>query len=255
MVLFNKVGQITLSNFHSLGKFFLFLANSTSAIIRPPYRPRLFIGFLDTIGFGSMLIVVLTSAAIGLVMGVQGYLILQAFGITYITGGMVAVSMTRELAPILAGLMVTARAGSAMAAEISSMKVGEQVDALRAMAVSPYSYIIAPRILATTVVMPVLMSIGLVVSLLSSYLLVVVILGVNDYMYRQYVDLLLSFSDYVKGMIKAAVFGFILSSISCYQGYYSRADATGVGIATTNAVIWSSVMILLSDSVLTLILF
>lgn len=252
---FELLGMLIVRSISSLGRAAMLLYEATYLMFLPPYRIRLLFEQLDFIGLKSVPVIVLTGIAIGVVLAIQGYIALSRFGATYVTGGFIAVSMTRELGPVLTGLMVSARASSSMAAQIASMKVTEQIDALQSFAIEPVQYVVVPRIIAGVLVMPVLDTLAILCSIGSGYVFSVYILGVNVYMYQYFNDLMLIFNDYVSGIVKSMCFGFILSFVACYKGYFADNSASGVGKATTEAVVVSAVLILTSDSLLTSLLF
>ena len=163
--------------------------------------------------------------------------------------------MTRELGPVLTSLMVTGRAGSAMAAEIGTMRVTEQIDALTVMALNPIKYLVAPRVVASFLMLPILTVISDFLGIIGGYIVGVKMLGINEGAFMNRIDKSVELADIYNGLVKAAVFGLILSVISCYKGYNTRGGAEGVGRATTEAVVLSSVTILISDYVLTSLMF
>jgi phospholipid/cholesterol/gamma-HCH transport system permease protein len=213
-----------------------------------PVRARLTVGQCEFIGLQSLPIIVLASAFTGAVFALQTYRALVLFRAQSMVGGLVGVALTRELGPTLTGLLVTGRAGSAMAAELGSMRVSEQIDALDAMAVDPINYLVKPRILASTLMMPLLTIVFDTVGILGSYFIGIYILHMSEpeFMVRlkDWVDF---GEDIMTGIIKATVFGFIMGTVSCYKGFYTSGGAKGVGQATTSAVVVSSVAILISN--------
>ena len=167
----------------------------------------------------------------------------------------VELTVTRELAPVLAGLMVAGRIGAAMAAELGTMRVTEQIDAFYTLSTNPYKYLIAPRVWASVLMLPVLVFIGDIIGIYGGYLVSVYKLGFNPTTYIRNTWEYLGYMDIVSGMVKAAVFGAIISMLSCYNGYYSKGGAQGVGAATTNAVVSSSILILIANYMLTELFF
>jgi len=163
--------------------------------------------------------------------------------------------MTRELGPVLTSLMVTGRAGSAMTAELATMRVTEQIDALRVMALSPIQYLVAPRMIASFIMLPVLTCISNFVGIVGGYIVGVKLLGINEGSFLSRIEKVLEFQDISNGLIKAAVFGVIMSVICCFKGFYTQGGAAGVGRATTEAVVASSLSILVADYVLTSLMF
>ncbi len=217
----------------------------------PPYRWKLLFKQMEFIGNKSLGIVVLSGLFTGMVLTFQSYRSLREFGSESIVGGLVAVSMVRELGPVLSALMVNARAGSAIAAEVASMRVTEQIDALLAMAVNPIQYLITPRVLAGLIMMPMLTVIADLTGLMGSYLVGVLLLKVDPGIFVTKIRDFLSFSDILQGSFKAAVFGITLTQVGCFNGYHTHGGAEGVGRATTKAVVVSSVLILMFDYLIT----
>lgn len=222
---------------------------------RRPFRWRLFLQALEFVGAGSLFIVVLTGAFTGMVMAVQSMYAFRMFGAESLVGTTVAYSLARELSPVLTGLMVTGRVGSAIATEIGTMGVTEQIDALRTMAVNPVQYLVTPRIVAALIMMPLLSIISTVVGVGGSWVIAVGVLGLDQGVFFDRIFGVLEPWDVWSGVIKAAVFGVAIATVSCYKGYYASGGARGVGMATTQAVVVSSVAILTLDYFLTVMMF
>ncbi len=220
----------------------------------PPYRPRLLFRQMDFVGVGSFVIIAITGFFTGAVFTLQSNLAFRMFGAEGFTGATVALSLTRELSPVLAALMVTGRAGSAMAAEIGTMRVTEQIDALEVMAVNPVRYLVSPRLLAGALMLPCLCMTYNVIGMLGSWLVGVRFLGIDDSVFWTRVFLYVDPSDIINGLIKAGCFGVILSVVGCYRGFHASGGAEGVGRATTQAVVIASVTILISDYFITSLL-
>ncbi|HSN99913.1 MAG TPA: ABC transporter permease [Candidatus Nanopelagicales bacterium] len=220
-------------------------------LVRPPFRPGQFLAAMDFMGVQSIFIVGLTGTFSGMVVTLQTSYALRAFSAEGRVGGIVAVSLLRELAPVFSAIMVTARAGSAMAAELGNMRVTEQIDAIATMGVSPVQYLLSPRLLASVVMLPLLCVLYSSVGMAGSYLVGVIWLGGDPGVFFQSVRDLAVPKDLVMGLIKAAVFGFILSSVSCRHGFFASGGARGVGLATTRAVVESSVSVLIANYILT----
>ena len=231
-----------------LGKSLLFLP-------RRPYRWRYFFRQLEFIGVNSLFIVMLTGLFTGMVLALQGYYGLRKFGGESMLGAGVALSMTRELGPVLTAVMVAARAGSAMAAELGTMKVTEQLDALSAMAVHPLHYLALPRLLAGLIMVPLLTIVGVFIGIVGGYFVGVVLLGINSGTYIQKMLNIVTGEDLYNGLIKSVIFGLILAVISCYEGLQATGGAEGVGLVTTRAVVFSAISILIFDYILTAMLF
>jgi phospholipid/cholesterol/gamma-HCH transport system permease protein len=223
-------------------------------MIRPPYRIGQLLAAMEFIGVGSVFIVALTGVFSGMVLALQTTYSLRAFGAEGVVGQVVAVSLTREIAPVFAALMVAARAGSAMAAELGNMRITEQIDALVTMAVSPVQYLLSPRLLAAVLTVPLLCVLYTCVGMAGAWLVAVRWLGVDPGVFVSNIERHLLPSDYFMGLIKSAVFGFLISAISCTRGFQASGGARGVGQATTQAVVHSAVSILIANYVLTSLL-
>jgi phospholipid/cholesterol/gamma-HCH transport system permease protein len=220
-------------------------------MIRPPYRPGLLINAMDFIGVGSIFIVALTGIFSGMVLALQTTHSLRQFGAEGIVGSLVAISLTREIAPVFTALMVTARAGSSMAAELGNMRVTEQIDALVTMGVSPVQYLLSPRLLAAVLMMPLLCVLYSCVGMVGAWVVAVQWLGVDPGVFISNIEKYLVPSDFWMGQIKALVFGFLVCAIACAQGFNASGGAKGVGEATTRAVVQSAVAILIANYLLT----
>ncbi|HEY4229180.1 MAG TPA: ABC transporter permease, partial [Thermoanaerobaculia bacterium] len=207
------------------------------------------------VGVDSIPVVFLTMLFTGMVLSLQAYNGFARFNATSLVGSVVTLSLMRELSPVLSALMVTGRVGSSMAAEIGSMRVTEQIDALEALATEPVQYLFVPRVFASVLMMPLLVVIGDVVGMIGGYFVAVNLLGTNSVTYYEsqfnYVDMV----DFTSGIIKAAVFGLIFSVVACVRGYFTVGGAEGVGRSTTRAVVIASLTILLVDFFLTRLLF
>ena len=223
-------------------------------LVPPPYRFMQFVNAMDFIGVGSLFIVSLTGMFSGMVLALQTTHSLRQFGGEGIVGSLVAISLTREIAPVFAGLMVTARAGSAMAAELGNMRVTEQIDALLTMGVNPAQYLLSPRLFAATVMLPLLCVLYTCVGMGGAYLVAVSWLGVDPGTFVANIEKYVVPKDFWMGEIKAAAFGFLISAISCAQGFRAAGGAKGVGEATTRAVVQSAVAILVANYLITNIL-
>jgi len=251
----STVGRVTGRFVQELGGMALLLGQSLLYLPRRPYRWRHFCRQLEFIGVKSLFIVMLTGLFTGMVLALQAYYGLRKFGGESMLGAGVALSMTRELGPVLTSLMVAARAGSAMAAELGTMKVTEQVDALLAMAVHPVHYLALPRILASTIMVPLLTVISVFIGIVGGYFVGVILLGVNPGTYMQKMLEVVTGDDLYNGLFKSVVFGLLLAVISCYQGLQASGGAEGVGLVTTRAVVLSAIAILIFDYILTAMLF
>lgn len=224
-------------------------------IFRPPWEGKEILKQMEEIGIRSFPVVIITAAFTGMVLALQSFTGFKRFGAETMVGTVVALSMTRELGPVLTGLMVSGRVGSAMAAELGTMRVTEQIDALYTLATNPIKYLIVPRFLATLIMLPILVIFADVIGILGGYLVSVRILGTNPTLYLRRTWNFLELNDLYSGIIKAIFFGMILATISCYQGFSTQGGAEGVGRATTKAVVLSSLTILISNYFITVFLF
>jgi phospholipid/cholesterol/gamma-HCH transport system permease protein len=236
-----------------MGRMGLFSLLLTWAF-RPPFRLNRVIQQVNFIGVKSLFVIALTASFTGMVLGLQGYYTLQKFGSEGLLGSAVALSLIRELGPVLAALMVTGRAGSAIAAEIGIMKITEQIDALEVMAINPMKYLIAPKILAGLIAIPLLTAMFDVIGIYGGYLVGVKLLGVSAGSFFSEMETSVVFRDVSSGVIKSFCFGVLLTWVCCYKGYYAGHGAEGVSKATTEAVVLASVLILVADYFLTSIL-
>jgi phospholipid/cholesterol/gamma-HCH transport system permease protein len=223
-------------------------------LLRPPWRLRQMLSAMDFIGVQSVFIVGLTGTFSGMVVALQTTYALRAFSAEGRVGGIVAVSLTREVAPVFAAIMVTARAGSAIAAELGNMRVTEQIDAITTMGVSPIQYLLSPKLLASVVMVPLLCVLYMSVGMAGAYVVNVVWLGGDPGVFAQSVKDLAVTDDLFMGVVKAAVFGFLISAISCRHGFFAKGGAKGVGLATTRAVVETCVIILIVNYMLTQLL-
>ncbi len=233
----------------------MLLLNLVRWLPRRPWRLRNLLRQMEVVGVNSTFVVLLTGLFTGMVLALQSYNGFARFGAESLVGTVVALSVLRELGPVLAGLMVTARAGSLMAAELGTMRVTEQIDAMYTMAVNPIHYLLVPRVVATILTLPMLVVLSDFIGILGGYLVAVKLLGINSTLYINKTIQFVAFSDMANGLIKSAVFGLVLSVVSCSFGMRARGGAAGVGRATTQAVVYSSVLILVADYILTSLLF
>jgi phospholipid/cholesterol/gamma-HCH transport system permease protein len=248
------LGASILDGIVALGNFLIFLASSVFYAFVPPYKPRLAIRQVRIIGADSLFLVVLIATFTGMVLGLQGYNTLRRFGSEGALGTVVALVLVRELGPVLAALMIAARAGSAMAAELGSMQSTEQIDALTVMAINPVQYLVSPRMLAGIVSFPILTTIFDVIGIWGGYAVGVGLMGAPSGAYFNGIASNMAGHDIATGLYKSLVFGVIVMWVCCYKGYHAERMATGVSRATTEAVVLSSVLILAADYILTAIL-
>jgi phospholipid/cholesterol/gamma-HCH transport system permease protein len=245
-----KIGGQTMNFLEGWGRAWIFIFRTLGAMVTPPFRFRLFLVQLFQIGVNSSIVICLIAAFTGAVLAVQGEYTLSKFGATAYTGSAIALSLIRELGPVLTALMVIGRAGSAITAEIGIMRITEQIDALLSMAVDPIRYLMVPRVLAGIIIMPLLTAIFIVVGIGGGYVVGVYLLHISPGVMISSV----STSDVYSGLLKAVAFGFIFGWVSCYKGYTCGFGAVGVNRATTSSVVTASVAVLVTDYFLTSIL-
>ncbi len=253
--LLETLGNLTLAVFEDIGRFFRILGLTARWTFRRPFDGREWLRQMVRVGVDSIPVVALTALFTGMVMALQTYRGFERFNATGYVGSIVAISLTRELAPVLSALMIAGRVGSSMAAELGSMRVTEQIDALDAMATEPVQYLVVPRVAAGTLMLPPLVSLANGVGVFGGYLVAVKLLGANPVVYVERTFQYLQMNDVSSGLIKSAVFGLILTVTGCAKGFYTTGGAEGVGRSTTAAVVMASLTILLSDFFLTKILF
>jgi phospholipid/cholesterol/gamma-HCH transport system permease protein len=231
----------------AFGRHMQLLGESFAWLFRRPFRPKLFFEQMEFVGVGSLPIIMLVGLFTGAVSAVQSILALARFQQERWVGVAVGLSLARELAPVFTSLMITARAGSAMATELGSMRITEQIDALNTFAVNPVQYLVTPRVVASILMMPVMTMVFNVVGLIGGYIVAILVYDIDfgqaAELYRYNADP----SDYVQGLIKAVIFGVAMAITACYQGFNVRGGAKEVGLATTRAVVASSVATLVLD--------
>ena len=255
MKLLELIGRALLRVLEELGRFFQMLGSAASWLIRPPYDVAELFRQMVRVGVDSIPVVFLTTLFTGMVLALQTFNGFKRFHAESLVGSVVALSLTRELAPVLTALMVTGRVGSAMAAELGTMRVTEQIDALTALGTEPVQYLVVPRVTASVLMLPLLVILGDFVGMYGGYLVAVQLLGANPITYIDNSFQFLEISDVTSGIIKAAVFGLIFSLLACVRGYYTEGGAEGVGRATTRAVVSGSLSVLFADFFLTKLLF
>ena len=253
--LFHLIGSLSIEFIEESGKIMMLLCNATLLIFRRPFNLRDIFKQMEEVGVKSIPVVIITGAFTGAVLALQSYTGFKRFNAEAFVGTVVALSMTRELGPVLTGLMVSGRVGSAMAAELGTMQVTEQIDALYTLAVNPIKYLIVPRLLAALIMMPVLVIFADLIGITGGYIVSVKILGSNPHIYMERTWNFLEFNDIYSGLLKACVFGIIIATISCQQGFYTQGGAEGVGRATTKAVVLSCLLILIFNYIITALLF
>ncbi len=255
MNILQPIGRVFLGFLGTTGRLTLFTLAGVMHCFRPPFYFRIIGRAMVEIGYYSLPVVGLTAIFAGMVLALQSYTGFARFSAEGAIANVVVLSITRELGPVLAGLMVAGRIGAAMAAEIGTMRVTEQIDALTTLSTNPMKYLVAPRLIAGITMMPLLVLVADIIGVFGGYMVATVKLGFNPANYIQNTWNFLEFHDVFSGLVKAAVFGFLVTLMGCYHGYHSKGGAQGVGQATTNAVVSASILILSFDYILTEIFF
>ncbi|NQW08586.1 MAG: ABC transporter permease [Alphaproteobacteria bacterium] len=250
-----RIGAAFLAFLSAIGRIGMFTATAVSHCVRPPFYANLLLRQFLEIGYYSLPVVGLTTLFTGMVLALQSYTGFSRFSAEGAVATVVVLSMTRELAPVLAGLMVAGRVGAAIAAEIGTMRVTEQIDALTTLSTNPFKYLIVPRLLGATISLPLLVLIGDIIGVFGGYLVGVYKLDFNQGAYIHSTIQYLERMDVISGLVKAAVFGFFVALMGCFHGFHSRGGAQGVGAATTNAVVSASILILIANYTITELFF
>ena len=237
------------------GSVAIFAITGLSHLVRPPFYGRMFWRAFVEFAYFSLPVVALTAIFSGMVIALQSYTGFSRFNAESAVASIVVLSVVRELGPVLAGLMVAGRVGAAMAAELGTMRVTDQIDALTTLSTDPMKYLVAPRLLAGTLALPLLVVIADILGVLGGYIVAVLKLGLGSRAYVHSTFDFMTTQDVVSGLAKAAVFGFLIALMGCYNGYRSRGGAQGVGAATTAAVVTASILILAGDYVLSELFF
>jgi phospholipid/cholesterol/gamma-HCH transport system permease protein len=245
------IGRAVISACTETGKLALFAGSGLSHIVRPPFYGRLFVAALLDIGFFSLPVVALTAVFTGMVLALQSYTGFARFSAQGAVANLVVLSVTRELGPVIASLMVAGRVGASIAAEIGTMRVTDQIDALTTLSTNPMKYLVTPRLVAGIIALPLLVLVADILGVMGGFIVSTLKLGFNVSAYLTNTINFLQTEDVVSGLAKAGVFGFLIALMGCYQGYNSKGGAQGVGAATTAAVVSASILILAFDYVLT----
>jgi phospholipid/cholesterol/gamma-HCH transport system permease protein len=244
---FEAIGRRTIDVLEALGRFGSFFGVAVALLFTPPFKWRAFIGRIHYIGFNSLLIILLTGTFTGMVLGLQIYITLSRFGSEAYLGPAVALSIIRELGPVLSALMVTGRAGSALTAEIGIMRITEQIDALTVMALNPMRYLVVPSLLAGLITFPMMTALFDVVGIFGGYLVGVQLLGLSEGTYFGEMKTFVDMKDIMTGVWKSLSFGVIVTWVATYKGFHVGHGAEGVARATTQSVVLASVLILVWD--------
>ena len=249
------IGRAVIRFAENLGRILILLFLTVRQLIFPPFEVRNTFKQMLEIGVRSLPVVVITAIFTGMVFALQTFTGFKRFGAEALVGTVVALSMTRELGPVLTALIVSGRAGAAMAAELGTMRVTEQIDALETLATNPVKYLIVPRFIAGLLMLPALSAVADIIGITGGYFVTVGLFKTSSIVYWKRTWDFLEMSDIYNGLIKSAFFGASIALISCYKGFYTRGGAEGVGKATTGAVVLSSMTILISDYFLSAWLF
>ncbi|MBM3517675.1 MAG: ABC transporter permease [Alphaproteobacteria bacterium] len=249
------IGRAVIAFVVTTGRLARFAGNGLYHCAAPPIYPLLIGRQMLSIGYFSLPVVGLTAVFTGMVLALQVYVGSSRFNAESAVATIVVIGITRELGPVLAGLMVAGRVGAAMAAEIGTMRVTEQIDALVTLSTNPFKYLVAPRLIAGTLMLPALVFVADIIGVLGGFLIGTGRLDFNGGTYLKNTFDFLETIDVVSGLVKAAVFGFIVSLMGCYNGFHSAGGAAGVGRATTNSVVSASVLILAADYIITELFF
>jgi len=249
------IGRFFLGFLAAVGRLTVFTGAALSHCVRPPIYIRLILRQMIEIGYFSLPVVGLTAMSTGMVLALQSHTGFARFAASGAVASIVVISMTRELGPVLAALMVAGRVGAAVAAEIGTMRVTEQVDALTTLSTNPFKYLVAPRVISGILTLPCLVLIADIIGVFGGFLVATYQLSYNPANFIHSVWDAVTAADVTSGLIKAAVFGLLITLMGCYHGYHSKGGAQGVGQATTNAVVSASILILTSDYLLTALFF
>ncbi len=251
----DALGGSFIENCRHLGHIGLFAYETIVTLFTSKLDVKKVLYQMNYIGVSSLSIVFLVGAAIGAVLSIQSYVGLERFGSTQFIGPIVFLSMTREFGPVFTAIMVIGRAGSAMTAELGSMRISEQIDALQTLCIDPVRYLVVPRVFASTIILPFLSVFCSFFGIVAGYITSVYLLNINAETYMEAIRANVEMSDIINGLIKAVIFGFLLSIIATYKGYITRGGAKGLGIATTQSVVYANVTIVIADYILTSLMF
>ncbi|MDE2582989.1 MAG: ABC transporter permease [Rhodospirillales bacterium] len=249
------IGRAAIGFVREAGALTLFALEGLSHLLRPPFYWRRFVMALTEMGYFSLPVVALTAVFTGMVLALQTYTGFSRFNAESAIANVVVISITRELGPVLAGLMVAGRIGAATAAELGTMRVTDQIDALSTLSTEPMKYLVAPRLLAGVIALPLLVVIADILGVMGGFIVASVKLGFAPLTYLHNTFSFMQAGDVISGLVKAAVFGFLIALLGSYRGYFSRGGAEGVGAATTGAVVTASILILAFDYGLTELFF
>jgi len=248
------IGRTGMGYCQDVGRFGVFALEALKTFLLTRLKLKKLLEQVNFIGITSLSIVLLIGAAVGGVLALQSYVGLHRFGQERFIGPLVFISMVREFGPVLTAVMVTGRAGSAMTAELGTMRITEQIDALQTLCLNLHQYLIVPRVLAATIILPFLSIFCTLAGIFTGYIVSISFLRINPETYLDAIRETVILSDITTGLFKAIIFGFLLAMVSCYKGFTTRGGAKGVGISTTQSVVYSNVLIFVADYVLTSLL-
>lgn len=246
----DRVGKVAMNFCDGAGSLVTFIYEAMRTLFTTKPKIKKIFEQANHIGVNSLSVVLLTGGAIGAILAFEAYVGLHKFGAERFIGTLIFLSMAREFGPVVGAIMVTGRAISAMTAEIGSMRITEQLDALKTLSINVHQYLIVPRIVATTLILPFLALFCMLCGIMSGYVISVYVLGINPETYMEAVREYSELADITKGLFKASLFGFLISSIGCYKGYITTGGAKGVGLSTTQSVVMANVTIFMADYVL-----
>lgn len=249
------IGRVVVEGLASIGRLTRFAGHALSHMVRPPFYPARVLEQMISIGYFSLPVVGLTALFTGAALAQQIYVGGSRFNAESAVAAVTVIAMVRELGPVLGGLMVAGRVSSSMAAELGTMRVTEQIDAMTTLSTDPYKYLIAPRIIAAVLVLPLLTIVANIIGVLGGFLIATERLGFNAANYLKVTQQFLETDDVVSSLVKAAVFGFVIALMGCYHGFRSTGGAAGVGRATTNAVVSAFILILFTNLIITVLFF
>jgi len=252
--IFDFIGRKIIGVCNSVGAFVIFFLKVIKTLFTTRLKVSKFFTQMARIGSDSLSVIILTGASTGMAFALQTYIGFRRVGGEHLIGAIVALGMIRELGPVLTGLMVTGRAGSAITAEIGTMQITEQVDALRTLRVNIFQYLMVPRVLAGAIVLPFLVLFTMIFGIIGGYIVCVYALGLSPEDYTSAIESYVEISDIIGGLVKSSIFGLILTWVGTYKGYRTHGGARGVGEATTQSVVMASIMILIANYFLTKIL-
>jgi phospholipid/cholesterol/gamma-HCH transport system permease protein len=255
MKLLQRIGALVEALLAQLGLYATTLGRVSKRLLSSPRYPRLILAQAEEVGVQSLPVVLLTALFTGMVLALQSYIVFHRFAAESMIGAVVSLSMVRELGPVLVGLMVAGRVGASFAAELGTMRVSEQIDALWTLSTDPLRYLIMPRVIAAIIMMPLLVVTSDFIGIYGGYAISVFMLDQNPVVYIEKTTEFMELIDFYSGLVKAAFFGMLIGIIGCTEGFNCKGGAAGVGNATTRAVVISCMSILISDYFLTVWMF